>query len=159
MILEFVERLDRTLTVEWTYLIVPQFWANAEYVHKSTMKNINERLYLFLIFASYGVFSKIRNAPPGRAPPEKASECVVRQRLCRWWAVGLLSPRFSYVQWLKEAVGGLSISHLAWGVKISPPLISYDSRTQYCFIERGKSVNLATYPGYVKLAYSCRLFS
>ncbi len=89
MILEFVERLDRTLTVEWTYLIVPQFWANAEYVHKSTMRNINDRLYLFLIFASYGVFAKIRNALPGHAPPEKASDFLVRRRLCQRWAVRL----------------------------------------------------------------------
>ncbi len=92
MILEFVERLDRTLTVEWTYLIVPQFWANAEYVNKSTMRNINDRLYLFLIFVSYGVFSKIRNAFPGHAPPEKASERVVRRRFCRWWAMDYAYP-------------------------------------------------------------------
>ena len=33
------------------------------------------------------------------------------------------------------------------------------SRTPRCFIERRKSANLATYPRYVKLVYSCRLFS
>ena len=27
-----------------------------------------------------------KNAPPGRAPPEKASDFVLRRRLCRKWA-------------------------------------------------------------------------
>ena len=32
---------------------------------------------------------------PGRAPPERASECLVRRRLCRKWARGIVvvNPR------------------------------------------------------------------
>ncbi len=33
--------------------------------------------------------------PPGRAPPEKASECLVRRRLTRRWAQGYGHPGFT----------------------------------------------------------------
>ncbi len=34
------------------------------------------------------------NALAGRAPPEKASGCLVRRRLCRWWAMDYAYPGF-----------------------------------------------------------------
>ena len=39
------------------------------------------RLNYFRLF-----FTQNKNAFPGRAPPEKASECLVRRRLCLRWA-------------------------------------------------------------------------
>ena len=77
----------------------------------------------------------------------------------------LLHPYPAFIDLLRarrgEVVFGspghvLSVSYS--GVKISPPLISYDSCTPYCFIERRKSPKLVTYPGYVKLAHSFSLF-
>ncbi len=35
---------------------------------------------------------KIKTPSPGRAPPEKAFKCVVRQRLCRRWARNYAYP-------------------------------------------------------------------
>jgi hypothetical protein len=33
-----------------------------------------------------------KNTLPDHAPPEKASECVVRQRLCREWSMSFAYP-------------------------------------------------------------------
>jgi len=95
---------------------------SAARVTEETLK-IKILLIIFLPF-------KKQNALRARLRPLKASGCpdspsIVPEVGCR----ALIAP-FSYVQWLQEVVGGLSIAHGARGVKrwgltsttpVSPP--------------------------------------
>ncbi len=64
------------------------------------------------VFSFHHVTEK-HNALPGHAPPEKASECSVRRRLCRWWA-----KDYRYPGSIPEPPAeGLSIAEATVGVK------------------------------------------
>ena len=58
-----------------------------------------------------------QNALPDHAPPKKASDFGIAPTIVPVEGCEALIAPVSYVQWLKEAVGGLSIPHRARGVK------------------------------------------
>ncbi len=92
-----------------------------------------------------------QNALAGRPVPGKASECLVRRRLCRRWARSYAYPGSIPA----SPEGALSIPQGARGAKISPSFSQLCILHSPLVIERRKSAKLMSCPRHVKISLSC----